>query len=148
MPLPKPKDKEKKNDFVSRCITDLTDKKEFKSQDQRIAVCYSQYKDAKAVAEEVIGSGDDECLSFSYQKTYKGLKRSELKDSDFLFPDKRSFPIVSPEDVRDAINNFGRMSGDMPYETFIKKLYNKAKSKGPEFVNAIPSSTRDKYKLS
>jgi hypothetical protein len=148
MPLPKPKDKEKKNDFVSRCITDLTDKKEFKSQDQRIAVCYSQYKDAKAVAEEVIGSGDDECLSFSYQKTYKGLKRSELKDSDFLFPDKRSFPIVSPEDVRDAINNFGRMSGDMPYETFIKKLYNKAKSKGSEFVNAIPQSTRDKYKLS
>ena len=148
MPLPKPKDKEKKNDFVSRCITDLTDKKEFKSQDQRIAVCYSQYKDAKAVAEEVIGSGDDECLSFSYQKTYKGLKRSELKDSDFLFPDKRSFPIVSPEDVRDAINNFGRMSGDMPYETFIKKLYNKVKSKGPEFVNAIPQSTRDKYKLS
>jgi len=148
MPLPKPKDKEKKNDFVSRCITDLTDKKEFKTQDQRIAVCYSQYKDAKAVAEEVIGSGDDECLSFSYQKTYKGLKRSELKDSDFLFPDKRSFPIVSPEDVRDAINNFGRMSGDMPYETFIKKLYNKAKSKGSEFVNAIPQSTRDKYKLS
>ena len=40
------------------------------------------------------------------------------------------------------------MSGDMPYETFIKKLYNKAKSKGPEFVNAIPKSTRDKYKLS
>jgi hypothetical protein len=148
MPLPKPKDKEKKNDFVSRCISDLTDKKEFKSQDQRIAVCYSQYKDAKAAAEEVIGSGDDECLSFSYQKTYKGLKRSELKDSDFLFPDKRSFPIVSPEDVRDAINNFGRMSGDIPYETFIKKLYNKAKSKGPEFVNAIPNSTRDKYKLS
>ena len=147
MPLPKPKDKEKKNDFISRCITDLTDKKEFKSQDQRIAVCYNQYKEAKAVAEEVIGSGDDECLSFSYQKTYKGLKRSELKDSDFLFPDKRSFPIVSPEDVRDAINNFGRMGGDMPYETFIKKLYNKAKSKGQEFVNAIPESTRQKYKL-
>jgi hypothetical protein len=84
----------------------------------------------------------------AYQSTYKGKKRSQLKNSDFLFPDKRSFPIVSPQDVRDAINNYGRMGGGMSYDVFIKKLYQKAKSKGPEFVAAIPEKTRKEHNLS
>jgi len=36
------------------------------------------------------------------QKQYGGKKRSELKESDFLFPESRSFPIVTPQDVKDA----------------------------------------------
>jgi len=84
----------------------------------------------------------------AYQKTYKGQKRSELKDSDFLFPENRSFPIISPQDVRDAISNFGRMGGNMSYDAFIKKLYKKAKSKGQDFVDAIPEKTRKEHKLS
>jgi len=78
------------------------------------------------------------------QKTYKGQKRSELKDSDFLFPETRSFPIVSPADIPDAISNFGRMKGSMSYDAFLKKLYNMAKRKGPEFVAALPKATKDK----
>jgi len=84
----------------------------------------------------------------AYQKSYKGKKRNELKDSDFLFPEDRSFPIVSPQDVRDAISNFGRMKKAISYDAFIKKLYKKAKSKGPEFVAAIPESTKKEHKLS
>lgn len=78
------------------------------------------------------------------QKTYKGQKRSDLKDSDFLFPETRSFPIVSPSDIPDAISNFGRMKGPMSYDAFLKKLYNMAKRKGPEFVAALPKATKDK----
>lgn len=77
------------------------------------------------------------------QKTYQGKKRSDLKDSDFLFPETRSFPIVSPADVPDAINNFGRMKGAMSYDTFLKKLYNKIKNK-PEFVAALPEASKEK----
>lgn len=84
----------------------------------------------------------------AYQKTYKGKTRSELKDSDFLFPETRSFPIVSPQDVRDAISNFGRMKSTMSYDEFIKKLYRKAKSKGAEFIAAIPESTKKEHNLS
>jgi len=84
----------------------------------------------------------------AYQKSYKGKKRSELKDSDFLFPETRTFPIVTPQDIKDAISNFGRMKSSMTYDTFIKKLYKKAKSKGPEFVAAIPESTKKEHKLS
>jgi hypothetical protein len=83
----------------------------------------------------------------AYQKSYKGKTKSQLKDSDFLFPEDRSFPIVSPQDVRDAISNFGRMKKAISYDTFIKKLYKKAKSKGPEFVAAIPDSTKKEHKL-
>lgn len=78
------------------------------------------------------------------QKTYMGKKRSELKDSDFLFPETRSFPIVSPTDIPDAISNFGRMKGQMSYDSFLKKLYNMAKRKGPEFVAALPKATKEK----
>lgn len=78
------------------------------------------------------------------QKTFKGQKRSELKDSDFLFPKERSFPIVSPQDIRDAISNFGRYSGSMTYEAFIQKLYKFAQKKGAEFVKAFPKKTKEK----
>jgi hypothetical protein len=75
---------------------------------------------------------------------YGGKKRSDLKDSDFLFPQTRSFPIVTPADIPDAISNFGRMKGQMSYDAFLKKLYNMAKRKGPEFVAALPKATKDK----
>lgn len=78
------------------------------------------------------------------QKTYKGQKRSDLKDSDFLFPETRSFPIVSPRDIPDAISNFGRMKGQMSYDAFLSKLYKMAKRKGPEFVAALPEATKEK----
>jgi hypothetical protein len=81
------------------------------------------------------------------QQKFGGKKRSNLKDSDFLFPKDRSFPIVSPQDVKDAISNFGRMKSTMSYDTFIKKLYNFAKKKGKAFIDAIPESTKKEHKL-
>jgi len=143
MPIPNPKKKEKESDYMGRCMPAI--KEEFTSQDQRVAVCLTTFrkgKEKKAKAMEI-----DICDTEAYQKTYNNKKRSELKDSDFLFPEDRSFPIVSPQDVRDAISNFGRMKKDMPYDTFIKKLYQKAKNKGPEFVAAIPESTKKEHNL-
>jgi hypothetical protein len=78
------------------------------------------------------------------QKTYKGIKRSDLKDSDFLFPETRSFPVVTPQDIPDAISNFGRMKNKMNYDEFLNKLYKMAKRKGKEFVNAIPDESKQK----
>lgn len=45
MPLPKPRQNEEKQDFISRCIETLTKEKtdEFPSREQRAAVCYSQW---------------------------------------------------------------------------------------------------------
>jgi len=145
MPLPKPKNKENRSEFVSRCIQDLNDKGEMKDNSQRIAVCYTQWKDAKASADVIIGSGDEEVIIYSQEK-FGGKKRSDLKDSDFLYPNDRSFPIVTPQDVKDAVSSFGRSKGK-DYEDFKKRLVRKARSKGAEFVSALPDTIKEEFKI-
>lgn len=152
MPLPSPKKNEKQGDFISRCAGNETMNKDFKDTKQRVAVCYSQWKKAKASAMASIGEGDNEilvecpeCIEAA-QKTYSGKKRSDLKDSDFLYPDERSFPIVSPADVKDAVNSFGRSKGKN-YEDFKRRLVRKVKSKGPEFVKALPQTIKEEYNI-
>jgi hypothetical protein len=166
MPIPQKRKNEKEGDYMGRCMEFMKDEKY--PQKQKVAICLNTYrgpqKKAKAEIELDINNQEGLDIQFrvekaqvielditeteAYQKTYKGKKRSELKDSDFLFPETRSFPIVSPQDVRDAISNFGRMKSNMTYDAFIKKLYNKVKSKGPEFVAAIPESTKKEHNLS
>lgn len=161
MPIPQPKKNEKQSDYMGRCMEFMVDEKY--KQKQKVAICLNTFNRPKnkAKAEIELDIKDPDILNINkkdilevdiseteaYQKTYKNKKRSELKDSDFLFPEDRSFPIVSPQDVRDAINNFGRMKKNMTYDAFIKKLYNKAKSKGPNFVAAIPESTKKEHNL-
>lgn len=82
------------------------------------------------------------------QQKFGGKKRSNLKDSDFLFPKDRSFPIVSPQDVKDAISNFGRMKSNMSYDEFLKKLYHFAQKKGKAFVDALPEASKEKLGIS
>ena len=45
MPLPTPNKGEKRSDFVSRCMSQIGD--EDKPQDQKLAICYSQWKNKK-----------------------------------------------------------------------------------------------------
>jgi len=45
MPLPKPRADEKQQEFISRCMADGTMKIEYKEQDQRLAICYVQWKE-------------------------------------------------------------------------------------------------------
>jgi hypothetical protein len=145
MPLPKPKNQEKRSEFVSRCIGDDQTAKDFPDQKQRIAICYTQWESAKKEATAIVGSGDNEVL-FSAQKTYGGKKRSELKNSDFLYPNERSFPIVTPADVQDAVSSFGRSKGK-DYNDFKRRLVRKVRSKGADFVKALPKSIKDEYKI-
>ena len=45
MPLPKPKASEKQKDFMLRCMSNPTMNKEYPRQDQRLAVCYTKWRD-------------------------------------------------------------------------------------------------------
>ena len=47
MPLVKPKDKEKREDFMSRCMRDEVSTSEYPNADKRLAVCSSQFKNKK-----------------------------------------------------------------------------------------------------
>ena len=44
MPIPKPKSDEKQDDFIERCMSNDTMKEEYPDNDQRLAVCFSQWK--------------------------------------------------------------------------------------------------------
>lgn len=43
MPIPQPTESESKDDFISRCMSDSVNTKEFPEEDQRSAVCYAQW---------------------------------------------------------------------------------------------------------
>lgn len=74
---------------------------------------------------------------------YGGKKRSELKDSDFLDPKRRSFPVMSAQDVKDAVSSWGRYKGSMTFDQFKAKLIKRAKKIGAE--SALPKTfTEDK----
>lgn len=45
MPLPKPTGKETQQEFISRCMSEL--KGEFPYKYQRLAVCYTQWREKK-----------------------------------------------------------------------------------------------------
>ena len=48
MPLPKPRKGEEKNEFIARCVEDEVMREEFPEREQRLAVCYSQWRRGKA----------------------------------------------------------------------------------------------------
>jgi hypothetical protein len=101
MPLPSPKNKEKKSEFVSRCVSELTNSKEFESQDQRLAVCYKQFEEAKASAFASVSFGNEEFLAFDDYfcrecENDLGFEQ-ELVENDLYVPMEQEY--VSAEEV-------------------------------------------------
>lgn len=80
MPLPKPKNKEKKSEFVSRCIGDNQTNKDFPDQKQRIAVCYSQWEKSKAEASVIAGEGENEFLYYQVDSSIDDENGIEITD--------------------------------------------------------------------
>jgi hypothetical protein len=76
------------------------------------------------------------------QKTYGGKKRSDLKAGDFLYSDngEGKFPIVTPQDVADAIPNLNRPGLSKPYAEIKRLLIARAKAKGSAFVARLPKA--------
>ena len=70
-----------------------------------------------------IEESDDSALA---AERFGGKKRGALKDSDFLDPKRRSFPVMSCKDVKDAISTWGLYKGPMSFDQFKSKLKSKA----------------------
>ena len=73
---------------------------------------------------------------------YGGKTRTELKDSDFLDPGRRSFPVVTCQNVKDAVSAWGMYKGKMSFDTFKSRLTKRAKKIGCE--SALPKKWKDK----
>jgi predicted nucleic acid-binding Zn-ribbon protein len=68
-----------------------------------------------------------------------GVDRDKLAASDFVFGDERAFPIVTPDDVADAVTSWGRYKGPHTFKQFRKALTSLADRKGEAFAAKLPA---------
>jgi hypothetical protein len=107
MPLVKPKNKEKKSDFVSRCIGDTTTNKDFPDQKQRIAVCYSQWEQSKKEASAHVEFENEEFLIFleseclECDETIKASEE-ELTLENLYFPNEKEYLSAEEIDLEES----------------------------------------------
>ena len=59
MPIPKRKDQENKDSFISRCMSDKVMVSEFSNSKQRYAVCMSKFTQAKKVNKDATAEDFD-----------------------------------------------------------------------------------------
>ena len=76
----------------------------------------------------------------SKAEMYGGVDREDLTDADFVLPG-RKFPVMTAQDVRDAVSSWGRYEGPITFEQFKRRLVALAKRKG--LTDALPQSWRD-----
>ena len=72
---------------------------------------------------------------------YGGVPRAELEDSDFVDPERRAFPVMTRQDVRDAVSSWGRYRGPLSFEEFKRRLIALAKRKGLD--DALPAAWKE-----
>ncbi len=118
MPLPNPKSGEKKSDFISRCMVDLSDKEEFKDSKQRAAVCYSQFEEAESKA-SVIVSNEDDCALF-FSKASPNVKKHYFETKEEALEDAKKMGLkgIHPHKTKDGKTLY--MAGP-DHETFMKR---------------------------
>ena len=114
MPLPVPKKSESKDDFISRCMGNETMKDEYPDNDQRLAVCYSQWKKKEKKDE----FSELEERSFDFQIEKRDDETGELighaaifnKYTDILWWKERIIPgafkeSIKSDDIRALFNH-------------------------------------------
>lgn len=70
-------------------------------------------------------------------------QREEMPAGDFVIPESRNFPVVTPSDIPAAVSSWGRYRGPLTFETFKRRIIRLAQRKGPEFVDALPQAWID-----
>jgi len=70
MPIPKVKNKEKRSEYVGRCVSAISS--EYENNKQAVAICYNSFKEAKAAANGVVELGDDEMLLMKEEEDESG----------------------------------------------------------------------------
>jgi hypothetical protein len=70
-------------------------------------------------------------------------QREDMPADDFVIPETRNFPIVTPGDIDAAVSSWGRYQGDVSFEEFKQRLIDLAVSKGEAFVARLPQEWKD-----
>ena len=95
--------------------------------------------EAEMEAEDMV---EDEIAAIEDRNTTPA-QREEMPAGDFVIPETRNFPIVTPGDIDAAVSSWGRYEGEVSFETFKQRLIDLAKAKGEEFVARLPQAWKD-----
>ena len=103
MPLVKPKDKETREDFMSRCMSDDKTTSEFPTTEQRLAVCNSQYKNK---TKEKYSMNDIEKMGEAI-KSLTDVISSKAKKPDMQKIARSEDQFDNQDDARDKAKEIG-----------------------------------------
>ena len=103
MPLVKPKDKETREDFISRCMSDDKTTSEFPTTEQRLAVCNSQYKNK---TKEKYSMNDIEKMGEAI-KSLTDVISSKAKKPDMQKVARAEDQFDNQDDARDKAKEIG-----------------------------------------
>lgn len=121
MPLPQPENGENKSKFISRCMVDLSDKKEFKDSKQRAAVCYSQFEKAESKASVVISDpiNKEDCTLF-FSKASPDVDKHYFKTKEEAEEDAKKMGLkgIHPHKTKEGETLY--MAGP-DHEAFMKR---------------------------
>lgn len=148
MPIPKPKNGEEKDQFISRCMSDDIMQKEFPDDKKRAGVCYSQWK-AKEIKNSEWFNREKKTVDvlsvsgkFVLEKTYGGEDKIIQLDNNILLAEK-----YNEYHVYDIIEYMGEDVRERPWHER-KKLLNKLNLRQYDnVVEAFSLTITDKSKL-
>lgn len=103
MPLVKPKEKETREDFMSRCMSDDKTTSEFPTTEQRLAVCNSQYKNK---SKEKYSMNDIEKMGEAI-KSLTDVISSKAKKPDMQKVARAEDQFDNQDDARDKAKEIG-----------------------------------------
>ena len=108
MPLVKPKDKETREDFISRCMSDDKTTSEFPTTEQRLAVCNSQYKNK---TKEKYSMNDIEKMGEAIKSLTDVIsskaKKPEMEETDMQKVARAKDQFDNQDDARDKAKEIG-----------------------------------------
>jgi len=120
-----------KNDEVYAMLTQLL---------ERMLVVLQTGQETEMTDEEEYSETEDneEIVKAAADRDTTMAERQDMPAEDFVFPDTRNFPVVTPSDIPAAVSSWGRYGGSETFETFKQNLIDLAKTKGQDFVDALP----------
>ena len=108
MPLVKPKDKETREDFMSRCMSDDKTTSEFPTTEQRLAVCNSQYKNK---TKEKYSMNDIEKMGEAIKSLTDVIsskaKKPEMEETEMQKVARAEDQFDNQDDARDKAKEIG-----------------------------------------
>jgi len=92
MPIPDPKKGENKQNFVARCMSNETMKKDYPDNKQRIVICLGQTK--SSLVEQV-------CKIIEYTEAMEDEDSEELTRANLIIPDDADYESVESEEYEE-----------------------------------------------